>query len=91
MIIKIIRIDEDIKEKIYKKHNILAEEIELILKENKPIFNKVGGDQYRATGLYNRYITIYFEYNKIVKQAIITTAYPSDNKQIKYYKMIRKG
>lgn len=90
MRINTIRIDAAIKRKIYEKHYIQAEEIELILKEDKPIFKKVGGNQIMAIGLYNRYITIYFRYNKKTKQASIMTAYPSDKKQIKYYKKIEK-
>lgn len=90
MKIDIIRIDPQIQRKIYEKHNILAEEIELVLKENKPIFKKVGGNQIMAIGLYNRYITIFFKYNPKRKQATITTAYPSDKKQTKYYKKTRR-
>lgn len=90
MKIDIIRIDPYIQRKIYEKHNILAEEIELVLKENKPIFKKVGGNQIMAIGLYNRYITIFFKYNLKRKQATIMTAYPSDKKQIKYYKKTRR-
>ncbi|MAG07868.1 hypothetical protein CMO89_00165 [Candidatus Woesearchaeota archaeon] len=85
----IIRIDPLTERKIYEKHNILTKEIILVLKENRPIFKKVGGDQIIAIGLYNRYITIFFRYNPKKKQATITTAYPSDKKQIKYYKKIR--
>lgn len=90
MRIDIIRIDPQIQRKVYEKHNILAEEIELVLRENKPIFKKVGGNQIVAIGLYNRYITIFFRYNTKRKQATITTAYPSDKKQIAYYKRRRK-
>jgi len=90
MKIDIIRIDSQIQKKIYEKHNILAEEVELVLKENKPIFKKIGSNQIRAIGLYNRYITIFFRYNQKRKQATITTAYPSNKKQIRYYKKIRK-
>lgn len=90
MRIDIIRIEPIIKEKIYNKHNILSEEIILILKENKPIFKKVGGNQIMAIGLYNSYITIFFTYNQKRKQATITTAYHSDKKQIKYYKKLIK-
>lgn len=90
MRIDIVRIDPSVQKKIYEKHNILSEEIMLALKENYPIFKKVGGNQIMAIGLYNRYVTIFFHYNEKRKQATITTAYPSDKKQIKYYKKIRK-
>jgi len=90
MRIDIIRIDPETQQKIYEKHSILAEEIEFVLKENKPIFKKVGGNQIVAIGVYNRYITIFFRYNSKRKQATIITAYQSSDKQIKYYKRIRK-
>ena len=90
MRIDIISIDPLVQKKIYEKHNILSEEIILVLKENNPIFKKVGGNQIMAIGVYNRYITIFFRYNAKRKQAAITTAYPSDKKQIKYYKKVKK-
>ncbi|MEK6869130.1 MAG: hypothetical protein AABX63_01380 [Nanoarchaeota archaeon] len=90
MKIEIIRIDAEIKKKIYEEHSILSEEIEKVLKEDEAIFKKTGGNQIIAMGLYSRYITIYFRYEKKTKQAIITTAYPSSKKQIKHYNKIRK-
>lgn len=90
MKINIISTNPLTQKKIYEKHSILAEEIILILKEDKPIFKKVGGNQIISIGLYNRYLTIFFRYNQKRKQAIITTAYPSDKKQIKYYKKVIK-
>lgn len=90
MRIKIIGISPLVQRKIYEKHSILAEEIMLVLKENNPIFKKVGGNQIMAIGFYNRYITIFFHYNPERKQATLTTAYPSDKKQIRYYKKVRK-
>lgn len=86
MRIDIVRINPLVQKKIYDKHNILSEEIFLVLKENQPIFKKAGGNQIMAIGLYNRYITIFFRYDPNRKQATITTAYPSDKKQVKYYK-----
>lgn len=90
MKIDIIRINPEVQKKIYEKHNILTEEMTLVLKEGNPILKKTGGNQIIAIGLYNRYITIFFRYNQKRKQATITTAYPSDKKQIKYYKKVRK-
>ena len=90
MKINIIGISPQTQKKIYEKHSILAEEIRLILKDDKPIFKKAGGNQIIALGLYNRYLTIFFKYSSKRKQAIITTAYPSDKKHIKYYKRIIK-
>ena len=77
--------------KIYEKHNVLQEEIYDALKEDNPIFRKVGGDQYLAIGLSrSRYITIFFRYDEKTKEAEITTAYPSDESQIKHYKKVVK-
>lgn len=90
MRIEIICIDAEIKKKIYEEHSVFAEEIEEVLKEDEAIFKKTGGDQYEAIGLYNRYLTVYFRYDQDTKQAVITTAYPSNKKQIKHYKKIRK-
>lgn len=90
MRINIIRLNAETQIKVYEKHNINAEEIEQILKDDKPIFRKEGGNQYRAIGVYNRYITIFFEYDQKTKQATITTAYPSNKKQIKHYKKVNK-
>ncbi len=90
MRIDIIKINSSIQKKIYEKHNISAEEVELVLKEGNPIFKRVGGNQIMAIGLYERYVTIFFTYNPKRKQATITTAYQSDRKQVKYCKRIRR-
>lgn len=85
MIIKAIKIRPEIAVKIFEEHNVLQEEVEDALKNDKPKFRKVGGNQYVAIGLSrNRYITIFFRYYQ--KEAEITTAYPSDKGQIKSYK-----
>jgi len=89
MRINTIRIDPLIERKLYEKHHVFAEEVELVLREGKPIFKRVGAEQLCAIGLYNRYITIFFTYSAKTKQATITTAYPSDRKQIQYYKRVR--
>ena len=90
MKVEIISLNAETQIKVYEKHNIKAEEIEQVLKGDKPIFRKEGGNQYQAVGVYNRYITIFFEYDPKTKQATIRTAYPSSKKQIKYYKKISK-
>lgn len=86
MRIKQVIISTKIKEKVYLKHNVSTEEIEDVLTKNKPIFRKVGGNQYKAFGKFNRYLTIYFEYDHKSKRAKITTAYPSSKKEIRFYK-----
>ena len=76
--------------KIYEGHSILADEIENVLRDDKAIYKKTGGNQIIAIGLFNRYITVYFRYNSKTKQATITTAYPSSKKHIKHYRKKRK-
>lgn len=90
LIIKALKIEPATITKIYEKHSVLSEEIERVLEEGKPAFKKVGGSQYLAIGLWNRYLTIFFEYNSKTKEATITTAYPSSRKQIKTYKKLTK-
>ena len=90
MRIEILRINLDTKKKIYEEHSILADEIENVLQDDKAIYKKTGGNQVIAIGLFNRYITVYFRYNAKTKQATITTAHPSNKKQIKHYRKKRK-
>ena len=90
MIIKAVKIEPNVVIKIYEKHSVLCEEIENVLVNGKPIFKKVGGDQYVAIGLKDRYLVIFFEYNPKTKEASITTAYPASRKQIKTYKKLRR-
>ena len=91
MIIKAFKIQPGVVEKIFKKHNVLQEEIHDVLKNDAPIFRRVGGNQYLAIGTSrNRYITIFFQYEEKTKEVEITTAYPSVNKQIKFYKRLKK-
>ena len=90
MEIRAVSIKPEIQQKIYRKHGILTQEIEAILAEGKPIFKKASGNQVMAIGLFNRYVTIFFEYDSKTKEADITTAYQSDRKQVKYYKKTRK-
>ncbi len=87
MIIKAIKIEPETAIKIFNKHNVLSEEIYDVLKNDKPKFKKVGGDQYVAIGFSkSRYLTIFFNCDVNTKEAEITTAYPSDKGQIKFYK-----
>ncbi len=90
MFIKAVKIDTRIIVKIYEKHFVLSDEIEKVLKEGKPIFKRVGGNQYLAIGLVERYLTIFFTYNNKTKGVTITTAYPSSKKQIKSYKKLTR-
>ena len=91
MILKAVKIEPNTAIKIFEKHNVLQEEIHDVLKDDKPIFRKVSGNQYLAIGVSrSRYITTFFVYDKNTKEAEITTAYPSDKGQIKFYKKVRK-
>lgn len=86
MIIKAIKIEPETAIKIFNKHNVLQEEIYDVFVD-EPIYRKVGGNQYLTIGKSkSRYLTIFFYYDKITKEAEITTAYPSDKGQIKFYK-----
>ena len=90
MIIRAIKIEDEIAIKIFEKHNVLEEEIYDVLKNDKPKFKKVGGNQYAAIGLSrSRYITIFFTYDLMTKEAEITSAYPSGIVQIKSYKRVK--
>jgi len=87
MIIRAIKIEPETAIKIFEKHNVLEEEIYDVLKNDKPKFKKVGGNQYLAIGFSkSRYLTIFFRYDEKTKEAEITTAYPSGKGQIKSYK-----
>lgn len=81
-----MRIDSNVDMKINEKHSISSEEVENVLIRDKAIFNKVGGNQYMALGIIDRYITMFFKYGPISKEASVTTAYPSSKKQIRSYK-----
>ena len=85
MIVKVIKIKPEIEEKIETKHAITITEIEDILLKNNPKFRKVK-DCYMAIGIWKRYLTIFFSYNKNFKEATIITAYPSSKWQIKLYR-----
>ena len=79
-----ILIEADIQEKILTKHGIHREELEEALLSGKPRFFVIRGNLYFGfTHLY-RYITLVFEYDTAC--AIIKTAYPSSDWQIKRYK-----
>lgn len=88
--IEAIVIEPIIAIKIYKKHRVTTKEIRLVLKENAPIFRKVGAKHYMAIGLFHRYLTIFFTYDSKLKTAYIQTAYPSARWQIKLYKRRKK-
>ena len=89
MFIKAVKIEAETLIKIYEKHAVLSEEIENVLIKDKALFKKVGGNQYLALGVWDRYVTIFFTYNEKTKEALITTAYVASRKQIKSYKKLK--
>ena len=91
MWIKKIRLVLRIEEKILEKHSIKGKEIHETLENGAPLFRKVGGNQYVAMGhSKSRYLTVFFKYNQKSKEAEITTAYPSSENQIKFYRRVRR-
>ncbi|MBI2076329.1 MAG: hypothetical protein HYT72_03730 [Candidatus Aenigmarchaeota archaeon] len=87
MIIENILIEDKVKEKVLKKHNVTAEEIKNVLLRN-PIVLRAKKKRYLAIGFDSRYLTIVFEYAR--KTANIVTTYPSSEWQKKLYKSKRE-
>ena len=91
MKIKQILIPFQAEKKIFTKHNIAEKEIIDVFINDAPRFKKVGGGQYLAIGTSkSRYLTIFFRYDHVIKQAEITTAYPSPKDHIRSYKRMKK-
>jgi hypothetical protein len=89
--IKAIKITPETVLKVFDKHSVLQEELYEVLHDDAPEFRSVGGGQYVAIGLSaGRYITVFFRYDEMTKEAEITTAYPSPPSQIKSYKRMKK-
>ncbi len=82
-----IIIEDKIKEKILKKHNIRATEIKNIFTKT-PYVLKAREQRYMTIGYDQRFITVIFEMDKTA--AYIITAYPSSEAQVKLYKTKRK-
>ena len=76
-------IEQNIEEKILHKHGIKMGELKDALKYGKPRIRKIRDNIYMAVTYYIRYITLIFEYEKPFGR--ITTAYPSDDWQIRVY------
>ena len=86
MRIKAFKIEPSTAIKIFEKHSVLQKEIMEMLQRN-PKFKKAGGNQYVAVGVgTGRYITVFFVYDHASGEAEITTAYPSDKKQIAWHR-----
>ena len=86
MLISEIFISKENKIKIFEKHNVLAKEIKEIITEDKPIFRRVGGNQYICIGQSkSRYLTVFFEHSND-NSIEVTTAYPSSKNQVKFHR-----
>lgn len=86
MMIKNIKfsIEPEIQEKILYKHGIKMEELISALEDGRPKIRRVRDNIYIAVTHYLRYITVYFEYGQ--GKGRITTAYPSQEGQIRMYR-----
>jgi len=86
MLMKIdkILVEESIQEHILR-HGIRREEFENALLEGKPKVIGRKDNRYKVITHYNRYITVIFDYEQH-NIAIVKTAYPSDDSQIRRYK-----
>lgn len=71
-------------EKIVKKHGVSREEIETVLLADEPKHFKTKAGRYLAIDVTERYLTIVYENRKGI--AVIVTAYPSSQWQVKLYK-----
>ena len=83
-----ILIEDQIKEKILKKHNVKSAEIKQAMLSNSYII-KSGKERYMAISYYQRFLTIIFEMQG--NTAFIITSYPSTDAQRKLYKSKNKG
>ena len=90
LLIRNVRIRQEVVAKIYEKHSVLPDEVEKALMEDKPVYKKVGGNQYVAIGVADRYLTIFYTYSARTKTAEIATAYPSSRRQVKSYKKLSR-
>ena len=84
MKIEKILVEPDIQEHILR-HGIRREEFENALLEGNPKVIGRRDNRFKVVTHHNRYITVLFDYwqNNI---AIVKTAYPSDESQIRRYK-----
>ena len=88
MIIKKIKIKDNIKYKILSKHKVRFSEIrQSILSENK-LVRKTKDGRYIAVAKEQRYLTIIFEMDNDIAEII--TAYPSSKWQIDLYNRRKK-
>lgn len=78
-------IEPTVQEKILWKHGIKREEFDNSLDEGNPRFFKIRDNIYMAVTHHNRYMTVIYQY-KEPNNAIVKTAYPSGESQIRRYK-----
>jgi len=80
-----ILVEPEIQEKILWKHRVGREELENALLEGNPKVIGRKDNRYKVVTHHTRYITVIFDYEKH-NIAIVKTAYPSDDSQIRRYK-----
>ena len=82
MLIREIHLKEAVEKKL-QEHNVTESEAEDALLRDEPKYLKARSGRYMAIGQAQRFITIIFEYANGI--AMIVTAYPSSESQIKLY------
>lgn len=84
MHLKDVDLEEAVDEKVFRKHGISREEIEKALLLDEPKHFRTRAGRYLGIGFTERYISIIYE-NRI-GVAVVITAYPSSQWQIRMYK-----
>ncbi len=85
MLIQHVLIEAKTEEKIFKKHGVKRVEVEGALLDDEPKYFRTKDERYMALAkIDGAYITVIFTHAKTF--AIITTAYPSSDWQVRLYK-----
>lgn len=84
MHLKDVYIEGAVVEKIFGKHDVTREEIEEVLLLDEPKHFRTRAGRYLGIGFTERYISVVYENRNGV--AVVITAYPSSQWQIKMYK-----
>ena len=79
-----VYIEEAVQEKVAKKHGVSREETEAVLLADEPKHFKTRAGRYMAIGFIEKYISVVYENHNGV--AIVITAYPSSQWQVRMYK-----
>lgn len=84
MHLKDVDLEEAVYEKVFRKHCVWREEIEEALLLDEPKHFKTRAGRYLAIGFTERYISVIYENRNGI--AVVITAYPSSQWQIRMYK-----